>query len=384
VDFADNFTLPTADGTTGQVLTTNGSGVLTFTTAGGGLSFFTEVQNTSTPNATIPYHSIAASGTETNIDVAIVPKGDGAFSLAVADNTTTNGNKRGRNAIDLQTFRSLAENVASGQGSAVLSGRNNRATGIGAVVVGGGITASTGGNIASGQGSFVGGGGASTGRNTASGEGSVVVGGAGAGGGSDNTASGGFSFIGGGWGHTASGTNSVITGGTGNTASGQNSTVPGGGRATTNSILGLFAYGFNGTTLGQNQMAFFGARPQTTDGTAKRATANDAAAAATNQLTLRNNSAFTFEGKVVARQNTTGDMKAWQFKGAIKRGANAASTALVGSPSIDLIAEDTGASAWAIAISADTTNGALAVDVTGEASKTLRWTVVIHSAEVVG
>ena len=36
VDFADNFVLPTADGTTGQVLTTNGAGALTFEDAGGG------------------------------------------------------------------------------------------------------------------------------------------------------------------------------------------------------------------------------------------------------------------------------------------------------------------------------------------------------------
>lgn len=35
VDFADNFVLPTADGSTGQVLTTNGAGTLTFTTVTG-------------------------------------------------------------------------------------------------------------------------------------------------------------------------------------------------------------------------------------------------------------------------------------------------------------------------------------------------------------
>jgi hypothetical protein len=35
VDFADNFVLPTADGSTGQVLTTNGAGTLTFTTISG-------------------------------------------------------------------------------------------------------------------------------------------------------------------------------------------------------------------------------------------------------------------------------------------------------------------------------------------------------------
>jgi hypothetical protein len=36
VDFADTFALPTADGTSGQVLTTNGSGTLAFTTVSGG------------------------------------------------------------------------------------------------------------------------------------------------------------------------------------------------------------------------------------------------------------------------------------------------------------------------------------------------------------
>ena len=35
VDFADNFVLPTADGSTGQVLTTNGAGTLSFTTISG-------------------------------------------------------------------------------------------------------------------------------------------------------------------------------------------------------------------------------------------------------------------------------------------------------------------------------------------------------------
>ena len=39
VDFAETFTLPTADGTNGQVLQTNGSGVLTFVDGGGGGSF---------------------------------------------------------------------------------------------------------------------------------------------------------------------------------------------------------------------------------------------------------------------------------------------------------------------------------------------------------
>jgi hypothetical protein len=371
-----------APGTSGNVLTSNGTTWLSQPGGGGGLSFFTEATNTAAPNATVPVNSFSATGAAANIDVAIVPKGTGAFSLAVANNATSGGEKRGANAVDLQTSRLASGGVASGQFSAVLSGANNRASAFGAVVVGGGASGS--GNLASGRGSFVGGGGTSGGRNTASGEGSVVVGGAGAGGGSDNTASGNWAFIGGGWGHTASADNSVVTGGTGNIANGANSTIPGGVSGTTNSISGLMAYGFDNALFapGRHQMAFFGARRETTDATTQRATANGAAAAATNQLTLRNNSAFAFRGRVVARDTSTNDMKAWEFVGAIKRGANAGTTAIVGTPTITVIAEDTNASTWTIALLADTTNGSLAVNVTGQAAKTIRWTVVIHSAEV--
>lgn len=374
-----------AGASNGHVLTFDSAqGILNLQAPSGGLSFFTTARSVAAPNTTVPVHSIEATGTEANIDVAIVPKGTGAFSLRVADDTAAGGEKRGANAVDLQTSRAASDRVASGQFSAVLSGSNNRATGISAVVVGGGLNSSGNGNIASGRGSFVGGGGAAAGRNTASGEGSVVVGGAGAGGGSDNTASGDHSFIGGGWGHTASGAGSVVTGGEGNLANAYLSCIPGGGHATTNSILGLMAYGFEGSfgNRGRSQMSFFGARPQTTDATARRATSNNVTAAATNQLTLRNDSAFTFRGMVAARDTSTNDMKSWEFTGAIKRGSGAGTTAIVGTPTTTVIAQDTNASTWTIALSADTTNGALAVNVTGQAAKTINWTVVIHSAEV--
>ena len=102
----------------------------------------------------------------------------------------------------------------------------------------------------------------------------------------------------------------------------------------------------------------------------------------TNQLTLRNNSAFLISGYVSARDTATNDSKYWTFTGAIKRGEAAASTAIVGTPTNNTVAQDTAASTWAIALSADTTNGSLAVTVTGQAAKTIRWTVVIHSIEV--
>jgi hypothetical protein len=49
---------------------------------------------------------------------------------------------------------------------------------------------------------------------------------------------------------------------------------------------------------------------------------------------------------------------------------------------VNVVASDTGAAAWTIAISADTTNGALAVSVTGQAATTIRWVCKLESTEV--
>jgi len=86
------------------------------------------------------------------------------------------------------------------------------------------------------------------------------------------------------------------------------------------------------------------------------------------------------EERKVANVTSGGKTHAWQFRGSNKRGAS--NVALVGTPSIDDIAYDSGASAWSFAISADTTNQALAVTVTGQSSTTIRWVVNIHATEV--
>lgn len=56
---------------------------------------------------------MTATNAATNVDIALVPKGTGAFTLAVADNLASGGNKRGANSIDLQTGRNANTQVAS-------------------------------------------------------------------------------------------------------------------------------------------------------------------------------------------------------------------------------------------------------------------------------
>jgi hypothetical protein len=79
---------------------------------------------TASPNNTVNHASLQATGGTTNVSVSVVPKAAGAFCLAVPDGTTTGGNVRGDNAIDLQTYRSAATQVASSTRSVLIGSRN--------------------------------------------------------------------------------------------------------------------------------------------------------------------------------------------------------------------------------------------------------------------
>ncbi len=125
------FMLISEDVTLGQVMT------FVDITEGGGLEFFEELRNTTTPNATKPAHILKPLGTETNIDFAIIPKGNGAILNVTPDNTTTGGNKRGQYAIDLQFIRYVNDNVASGDYAVIIGGAGNKASSSQSIVIGG-------------------------------------------------------------------------------------------------------------------------------------------------------------------------------------------------------------------------------------------------------
>jgi hypothetical protein len=124
------------------------------------------------------------------------------------------GNQRGFHAVDLQSDRSAATQVASGSYSVIGGGQSNTASGQYATVGGGGQ------NTASGQYATVGGGNA----NTASGQYATV------GGGGQNRATGSYATVGGGWSDTASNSYATVGGGGQNRAAGVYATVGGGGQ----------------------------------------------------------------------------------------------------------------------------------------------------------
>ena len=122
---------------------------------------------------------------------------------------------------------------------------------------------------------------------------------------------------------------------------------------------------------------------QTTDATATVIRSNGAAAGTTNQVILPNNSAYYFRGECIAGVTGAGDTKGWYIEGVIKRGANAASTAIVGAATVTSLYADAGATTWAVTATADTTNGGLAITVTGQAATTIRWVCQIRTTEMV-
>jgi len=121
---------------------------------------------------------------------------------------------------------------------------------------------------------------------------------------------------------------------------------------------------------------------QTTTATPAVLASNSSAAGTANQVILPNNSAYSFSGEVIAGVTGAGNTARWTIEGAIKRGANAASTAMVGTPTVTMTHNDAGASAWTVAVTADTTNGGIKVEVTGAASTTIRWVCKINTTEM--
>jgi hypothetical protein len=146
-------------------------------------------------------------------------------------------------------------------------------------------------------------------------------------------------------------------------------------------IISRFA--FSGSTFnndGDSQQGMFPLRLATTDATPAALTTNGGAASTDNQIILPNNSAYAFHGTIVARQQAAGGTAcaAWKIEGLIRREANAGTTTLVNSATTVL--DNT--PSWGMALSADTTNGGLKVEVTGAASTNIRWVATINTSEV--
>ena len=294
------YKFPTADGSANQVLQTNGSGVLSFATAGGGggADLFAESY-------------------------------DGTSGLPVATGST--------NAV------AVGRSYASGTDSFAAAIANN--------------TSSYG----------------ATGAN------SVAMG-------SLSKATNSYATVSGGTANVASGYHSTVVGGSNNLADNIGSTVLGGRYGTTRGIRGATVFaGFGNqitATQGTSQSGLYILAEQTTDATATALkTDNQSSVSTVNQVILPNNSAYAFHGTIVARQSAAQGTAsaAWKVEGLIRREANAGTTVLVNSATTVL--DNT--PSWGMALTADTTNGGLAITVTGAAATNIRFVATINTSELI-
>lgn len=183
----------------------------------------------------------------------------------------------------------------------------------------------------------------------------------------------------GGYDNIASGIYSVAIGGRANTSDGQYSYALGYG-AHTQGVNRRIAFAGNGLS-GETQSGWFPLGKTTSDATPTSLTTDvNGSPSTTNQVILPNNSAYAFHGTIVARQQASQGTAcaAWKIEGLIRREGSAGTTVLVNSATTVL--DNT--PSWGMALSADTTNGGLKIEVTGAGATNIRFVATINTSEV--
>jgi len=182
---------------------------------------------------------------------------------------------------------------------------------------------------------------------------------------------------------TATGTNAVAIG-NGASATQTNSMAVGSGSTTewvTEHALGGSYY----STAGDSKLSFSVATCQTTNATATEIGFNTSSGAPSSYVVPAINSSYYFEVIVTAhRTDVAGTRFCEKLEFLFDKGATSSTAVIVGAPLSTIIARDLAAitSGWAVAISADATNGRPAIKVTGAASQTIRWVAQIRAVKV--
>ena len=261
----------------------------------------------------------------------------GAIITTIPDGTSKGGNARGICAVDFQSYRQFAPQVASGAFSVIAGGAWNTASGPYTFVAGGGSSATNTGSIAIG------------------------------------------------WGCTSSGIWGVAIG-IGATAT-QYGSVALGAFPNDNGVQRTmtFAGSLRAASGDRNIRQAIPQSAVTTNDTATVLTTDAGAAGAvdaTNTWALPNNRAAVFTGYVIARNTTSSEVAAWKLEGVMRRAASAATTAFVGTPTITQISADAAMAACTLTAAVNTTDGALRLTATGLAATTIAWNGTLYGPEV--
>jgi hypothetical protein len=297
------------------------------TTSGGSAVNFTTNITAGTVVAMQNSVALANAAPDTNSSLVLLNKGTGSFIVSPArpDGTATGGgNPRGDNAVCIAPSRSAATQVASGS-NAVVVGALSSAGGTSSVALGHG--ASAGGNT------------------------SIAIG----------------------FGAGTVGSNFTVSIGRECGSNAAQSTVV--GYASTANAVNSVALGtqLSAGLRGQLATSAFNAvywGGQTTNATPLILNLD---ATATNRFTIAASTALAVDILLVARRSDVADkwLVARRFLGIRRDGSN--NTSLIGSVQTLGTDQSAGSPTWTFALTADDTNDALQLEVTGAASETIQW-----------
>jgi hypothetical protein len=196
---------------------------------------------------TLSFSGVAGLGLQSDGSLYVSPAGTGAIQAQATTSTATGGNARGANAVDWQTSRTNANNVASAQNSFIGGGISNRDNGAYGALVGGNSN-----TVNASYGAVVGG----NANSASGGDYATVVSG------NSNSANGYYNFIGSGFTNSGTSGSAVTTqsatmnGTTAVTLSGSNGSIKVGQYITGTSIAGqTYVAAISGTSLTLSQAA---------------------------------------------------------------------------------------------------------------------------------
>ena len=330
--------------------------------------------NVVTPSGTIaPDHSTISGGSYN-----LIANGDYGTISGGTTNTLYETNATWSRG-DYATIGGGTLNIASGNNSTIAGGNTNKVETSGGVIAGGNDNqivgpADTGNNVKNSAGI------ASGSSNVIRCSGQAVIAGGQANeiGGSLTSDLGSWCSISGGFQNTIGATNyavfSAIAGGRNNKVEAQACLAAGHGAQALNTN-GAFVFG-GGTfaNVGDAQSTVYVIKIETTNATATAMTSMG------SSLFIPNDATWAFKCLIVARNvNSNTESAAYEVTGCIDR-ESGGTVALVGTPTVTVIAEDV--AAWNVTVSAGANN--LVINCTGEAAKTIRWVGRLELAEVTG
>ncbi|MBI3257872.1 MAG: hypothetical protein HYZ54_00070 [Ignavibacteriae bacterium] len=315
--------LPSTIGTAGQVLGISNAGTGQLQWVDSQSPGLTGSLHTSSPNNTVNASRIIASGGTTNQDLVLSPKGVGAFQLQLPDGNYTGGNKRGVYAIDLQLQRSQSNQVASG-GASFVVGHSNTSSNSYSIAMGYGNISSAVNSISIGE------------LNTASASDSIAMG----------------------YKNNSNSSCSIALGCQSKTSLWGQLTLQGDNYNGAGKFQ-QFLINTSGVTSNSTSQELF------LDGNSLR-------------LIVSINTTYLFKILLLGHGTDNADVACYEFSGAISN--RAGTTAIVGTVSKNIIVETD--STWDADVTADDTNDALVVTVTGASGKNIYWEAAHWVAQV--